>query len=77
MAVPTTAASPYRNRLQATSSAYRNRLDFPDEFATNDYLDRIGDEDDFIGDEFDLIGLEIRSTDRFSYQNRLNIKSGV
>jgi len=77
MATPTTATSPYRNRLQAASSAYRNRLDFADEFASTEYLDVIGGESDYIGNDYDYIGLELKRTDRFSYQNRINLKSGV
>lgn len=77
MPVPTTATSPYRNRLQAASSVYRNRLDFADEFSSTDYIDVIGGEFDYIGNDYDYIGLELKRTDRFSYQNRLNIKSGV
>ncbi len=63
---PTTATSPYRNRL-----------DFADEFTVSEYIDVIGGDEDYIGNEYDYIGLELKRTDRFSYQNRLNIKSGV
>lgn len=70
----TTVTSAYQNRVEATGSSFRNRLDFADSFSSSEYLDLIGGWQDEIGNEFDYIGLEAVTTDRFSYQNRLNLK---